>query len=75
MNTKALKNASRHYEQSHQTWLVAAERLDYLRTSKALTSSSFVQRQYEHALWDFNIACSARKRAKVEIHQHSSNHF
>ena len=72
MKTGAPKNPGRHYEQSHQTWLVAAERLDYLRTTKALTSSSFVQRQYEHALWEFSIACSALERAKVAIAQPSS---
>jgi len=73
MKTGPFQNASRHYEQSQQSWLVAAERLDYLRASKALNSSSFVKRQYEHALWEFNVACSARKRAKVAVDHQSPN--
>jgi hypothetical protein len=75
MKSTPFQDMSKQYEQTHQTWLIAAERLDYLRASKAINSSSFIQRQYEHALWEFNIACSARKEAKVTADHQGSRRF
>lgn len=59
--------ASVRHECSPESWRTIVQRLDHLRARKAGNSSTFVNRQYDHALAEFRKACYARNRAQAQL--------
>lgn len=59
--TRPFSVASGPMEIAAANWLKAKERLDHLRARKVHDSSSYVTREYQNALIEFQRACSTRK--------------
>lgn len=52
-------------DSSEAAWLKAKARLDHLSVRKVQGLSSYVMREYQHALTEYRMVCSARKATQL----------